>query len=145
MQFHCKIISDIYIVTLTQDENPKGTISLFPGCQIWMLWVIIVVCVTVRVNIENVLLFLSLVTILVHFGDIFNLFTSPGGQDLNQHVVISPGALGNQNIVWINEYCVSGRRDGSMFSQKSFAILLLKQTKRMKGITEENKKYKLSA
>lgn len=33
-------------------------------------------------------------TFLVDFGDIFDLLVRPGGHDLNQHVVISAGALG---------------------------------------------------
>lgn len=37
------------------------------------------------------------ITFLVHFDDVFNLVARPGGQDFNQHIVISAGALGRKH------------------------------------------------
>lgn len=43
-------------------------------------------------------------TFLVDFDDIFDLLAGPGGQDLNQHVVISAGALGTRRNTQTSEY-----------------------------------------
>lgn len=47
---------------------------------------------------------LSSSTFLVDFDDIFDLLAGPGGQDLNQHVVISAGALGTRHDTQTSEY-----------------------------------------
>ncbi len=63
------------------------------------------------------------VTFLVGLDDIFNLLATPGGKDLNQHIVISPSALGTKHNMWMNSIWKQIDLCGGLFSKQSYRLL----------------------